>query len=109
MAAGKRRKRIVIEQSTLVADAAGQLVPTWSTYCERWGEALAVTGGETFRARQLEADVTWLIRLRSDSETRGITPQMRLRFDGNTVNIGRVYDAEGRRREIEIQGKEPDP
>jgi len=108
MAAGKRRKRVTIEQPTEAADASGQLVQSWSTYCQRWGQVDAVGGDETYERRQLQAETQWLITLPNDSETRGIRPTMRIVCEGRTINIARVYDPDGRRVRIEIQGTNPE-
>lgn len=106
--AGQRRTRVTIEQPTVAPDAAGQLVATWTTYCSRWARVAAAGGDESFERRQLQAETQWVINLPNDSQTRAITTAMRVTWGGRVVNIARVYDPDGRRVEIEIQGTNPE-
>ena len=106
MPAGKRRTLVTIEQSTEADDASGQPLPTWSTFIQRWGDFEATGGSERFRGRQVSAQVTHVVELLSDSQTRAITPGMRLAVGTKTVNITVARELNGEKKLVELQGIE---
>lgn len=94
------RHRITIQQRTKGTNASGEVTDTWSTYATRWAD-IEPTGARetTVGGRQTVAEVGYRITLHSDAQTRAITPQMRVSYDGRQLNIGGKYD-EGERREF---------
>ena len=75
----------------------------WELYCARHVEEQQLGGKEALIAQQVMADVSGLYRLRDDPITQGITPKMRLRVDGRTLNIVRAVRVGYPIREIELQ------
>jgi head-tail adaptor len=62
-----------------------------------------VRGSETFRGRQLEANVTHVI------ETRwydGILPTHRVIWDSKTIDLSAAIDRDGRKRFLELHGNQ---
>ena len=104
--AGQLSNRITIQAPTTTQDAAGQPMRTWATLAGPVvlpAKVESVAGGETIRGRQVSAvaQVMFTIRYRSD-----ITTQMRVLWDGRTLNIVRASDPYGDRRELRIECKE---
>lgn len=105
MQAGKLRHRITIQQNTANLEepaADGTVTKTWSAlHTNRPAEVLAVSGGETLRGGvQLAATTSHTIRTRYVS---GISPEMRITWNGLTLGITHVRDLDGRRRELLIE------
>jgi SPP1 family predicted phage head-tail adaptor len=104
--AGSLRHRITIQEATLTQDAHGQPIASWGTLAG--GRNLparvdSVEGGERIRGRQVAAEATTLFTTRY---LRGITPQMRVTYQGRTLPIVRVSDPDGKRLELRIECKE---
>lgn len=94
------RHRITVEQRTTGTNASGEVTETWSTYINRWADVAPVSAREmTIGGKQTVAEVGYRLTLFSDRQTRAITPEMRVKYDGRTLQIGGKYD-EGERREF---------
>jgi SPP1 family predicted phage head-tail adaptor len=83
-------------------------VPSWGTYAVRWAAVEPLTGREYFTAQQMQATVTTRIRLRYWAN-HGISPKMRVAWDGRLFEIDSVQEVKSGRRELhlmctEIQG-----
>lgn len=90
MRAGALRERIIIETATEAADGSGQLIRTWATYKANVpAEHKDVSGGETFRGRQLSAQAAHLFRIRTIA---GVTTEMRVNWDGTYYGIVNVSE-----------------
>jgi len=64
-------------------------------------------GGERHQNKQQQADITHRVRMRSDSQSRTITPRdWLLLADGTRLDIERVYDVDLRKVELAIECKE---
>lgn len=93
---------MTIEQATKTENASGELTASWATWITRFAEVEPLRAQESVIGnRQTVAEVGYRIRLHSDSQTRQITPQMRVQYQGRTLEIGGQYD-EGERREFVI-------
>jgi len=108
MQAGQLRQRVIIQKDTPTQDSVGQPVPSWGTHLTRWAAVEPLTGREYFTAQQTQAEVTTRIRLRYSSG-HGITPKMRVIWDGRIFEIDTVAEVKSGRRELhlmctEIQG-----
>jgi len=97
------KDRIAIQTSTDSQDAAGQIVPTWSTYATVWACITPLIGREYLASRQLQAEVSGKIRIRY---LAGVTPKMRVLFNGRYFNILTVMDVNERHVEMIIMVKE---
>lgn len=63
-----------------------------------------IAGQETIRGAQIEPGITTIIRTRFREDIPAL-PDMQLRFEGQALQIVRVYDPDGYRRELEIQAR----
>ena len=104
--AGEYDQRVTIWQnkSDRSANTDGQRPEDSEQYIQRWARVKPISGGERFLAQQTKADVTHRVWMHSDSRTRAITPKMWLTLrDGTRLNIKRVFDAELRNIEVELE------
>jgi len=93
-----RRNRITIEQESSTQDELGQPVPTWTTVAANLpAEILGVGGGETIRGQQVDAGITSVVTIRYRS---GLSPKMRIVHNSRNLNIAKVNDPDGFRREL---------
>lgn len=104
--AGSYDQRVTIQQlnPAPTRDDAGAVDRTddnnWQTYAARWASIKAISGTEINEADQTAARATHEVRLRSDSETRTITRQMRIIHGSRTLNIEHVSDLDAAKREM---------
>lgn len=103
---GQRNIRISIEANTPTTDGSGQVQKSWAELFKRWGKVVPVNGEESFKGHQLQAGVTHLVYLPSDSGTRAITPENRIVLRGKTIEIMAAYDVDFERVEVVLQCKE---
>lgn len=100
---GAMRERITVETATVDA-STGQPVRTWATVVANEPAAFEqVTGGETLRGRQVEANVTAIFTVRFRSNTYSV--EQRITHNGIEYGIVRVMPVEGGRRYIELRCK----
>lgn len=88
------------------SSAAGTDDPSYTTYLRNWPCRITpVSGGETYRGRQIEATATHLIEGRW---FEGYSPTMRLYDEVNSryLNIQRIFDRDGTRQNIEVHATE---
>lgn len=101
---GRLRHYVTIQQDV---SAAGAEQPSWATFAANVPcRVYEIRGGETFRGKQMEGDVSHVI------ETRylvGLAPTMRVVWDGKTIDITSILDRDGRKRYLEIQGNQINP
>lgn len=89
---------------TEAADAAGQLVRTWTTHKANVpADHSDVSGGETFRGRQISAQASHLFRIRTIST---VTTEMRVYW--NSLYFGIVNIKEPYTREMWLECKTAD-
>lgn len=62
---GRLRHRVQIQASTATPNAFGEPVVTWTTEATRWAAVEPYTGRELFMAKQVQADITTKITMRS--------------------------------------------
>lgn len=123
MAAGKKRYRIIVERlktdaEGLTRQASGKPdksdADNWTTHVTRWAEIEEPGGGETQQEGQVRSEVTHLVWMDWDSETRTITSEMRVNWsDAGTTRIldiaranGKSQHKGGRRWKRELECKE---
>ena len=101
MGAGKYTERITVERKSDATDAAG-VRTEWEFFVTRRADVDAISGRESILHRQVAGTVDYLITLRDDSDTRQITPKMRVVWDEVTLGI---VSAIRKGREIELSCK----
>ncbi len=104
MRAGTLRNRVVIQKKD---DAASRIngETTWNDYATAWARIEPVTGRQTSDSNMMKTDseVTHRITIRF---LRGLTPDMRISFDGRIFKIEVILNIDERNRELEIQAIE---
>jgi SPP1 family predicted phage head-tail adaptor len=74
--AGQYDKRVTVWENVPSTNDDGQQVETPVEFITRWASVKPLTGRERFLAQQTQADTTHRVRVRSDGQTRTITPAM---------------------------------
>jgi SPP1 family predicted phage head-tail adaptor len=99
--AGKLDRRIVIQRATVARNSLNEPLETWSTYATLWANRKDATAGESYKAQEVDAELSARFLIRSSATTRGITPNDRVSYGGDTFNITQVREVQ-RNRWIEI-------
>lgn len=89
VSAGQLRYRVCFQNRAQAADGAGNVEGDWQDQFSRWARITPLKGGEEVTARRLQGMQPAILRVRSDSETRTVTPQWRVRdvLNGVVYNI----------------------
>jgi SPP1 family predicted phage head-tail adaptor len=104
--AAQYKTRVTIQQPVETVNAISEFTQTWETYIERWAEVLPSGGREFQAALSTNPMLQSIVRLRSDTETRAITPKMRISFNDRTLNIDAVFDERDGWRQVVIHCSE---
>jgi SPP1 family predicted phage head-tail adaptor len=98
--AGRLNKKISIESNAAARDSHGQDVESWSPHLtDIWASIDPVRGREFFAARQFNAEVTHKVTIRYRT---GISPQMRVEYQGRYFRIEAVIDPNERHEALEL-------
>ena len=100
MRAGRRSKKVTIEQKTETGvDSVGDPEVTWAAFSTQWAEVLTQSGKEFLQAREQHSELTHILTTRFVS---GVTPAMRINNGGAYYNILAAFDPSKRRQELKI-------
>lgn len=110
MRAGRLNQRITLQKKTTTFNAASHRSDSWVNQTTMWGEFVDPQGGrgrELYnQARQVQADMTHLVRIRR-WESGTITPgDYRFTFGSRTLNILAVSNPHEGRRELLLSCRE---
>lgn len=77
------RDLLIVQSSTTGTNASNETVETWSEFCRPWGAVEPLGGGEhsLTQASQNLSEVTYLVDMRSDPDTRRIKSRMQILWD----------------------------
>lgn len=103
MRIGKLRHRITIQSVTETQGTDGAIVKTWADFATVSASKTHKTSREFFAAQKVNAEMTDLFITR---HLAGVTPKMRVSFDGKYYDIIGAPDPDGRKRELHITCKE---
>jgi len=104
---GRLRHRITIKQDAGTADAAGQVVESWSAFRASVPAEVIETGGrEALFGQAIDATATHMIIIRYDSS---VTEQMQVTWGTRTLGIINARDKDGRRKEMWLTCRELKP
>lgn len=84
---GSLRRRIALDEPGLIDDDHGGVEQGWNERFQRSAEVIYLRGGETVKAARLTGQQPAVFRVRSDTSTRAITTDWRLR-DVRRVQLG---------------------
>jgi len=90
---GELDHRIVIQRATLVAGAAGDLIEQFADYVTVWAKRADSSARESFRAREVDAELDCRFTVRWSPEIETVTPKDRILLEGSTES----YNITGRR------------
>ena len=99
MQIGQMDRLVTLQQRTLIQDAAGQAVESWSTVDNIWARKLPQKGSERFTAQQVlgRAVVTYRIRYRAGLAVN----THRLLDDGRAYDLHDIREV-GRRAALDL-------
>lgn len=107
--AGKRNNYVtVMKASDSKPNASGEVIPVWSTLCERFAEAVFSSGREFVAALQVQPLLQGIIKLPFDPLTKTITARDRIVSDGKILNIVAVYNENGDNEKMVLWLQGPD-
>lgn len=105
MRAGRLRHRVTIEQKAVTRDSVGGQTVSWTTVAASLpAEVEPISGREFVELRAAQADISIRFRLRYRS---GITPAMRVQWDGNAYGIVEAINVRGMNRELQLMCSGP--
>jgi SPP1 family predicted phage head-tail adaptor len=87
---GELREQIVIERPTPSRDAYGGQIEAWSTFASPWARVVTMKGDEALRAASDQAQHAVRFQLH---HLAGVTPAMRIVWQGRTYDIREVDDS----------------
>ena len=98
------RVTFYVNSTTRTTNTDGQRPESGTVVCSRWAEVNPTSGRERMAADQQQADVTYRLRIRSDTTTRALTRKHWLTLqDGERLNIKAIYDPTQQRQELELE------
>ena len=103
MMAGRLRHRVDIESVTESQTASGQVTRSWSLFEPVWANIGRVSGNEYVQGETQIAEATHKIECRY---LAGVTPKMRVNFNGRIFNILSVANVDERGIRLEMITKE---
>lgn len=92
----RHRIKILVPKDT-VRNTHNENVVQYALYKEVWAKVVPKTGREYDEAQKLRAETTYNVYLRYD---RNVTPDMRVEWNGITMNIESVLNLDGRSEEL---------
>lgn len=98
---GKLRHRLKIyDKGTVTRNGTGEEIAAYDALVATvWGAVEPLSGREFLEATQLQADVTFRIRIRYRNDIR---PEMRVVEGTHTYHIEAVLDQRGERKEVHL-------
>lgn len=103
MRAGDLRHRITIQVAARSQNSMGEWIDTWSDLDTVWAAVEPLAGKRYFEAKQANADVTGIVRLRYRT---GLQPTMRLKYGDRILQIVSIVHPKERGNETHIYYKE---
>lgn len=102
MARPSRIHRIRIETPTTSRDTRGGVTKTWAPFAVVWAAVRSLSGTEVIAAQQRVPESTHEMDTYYIS---GVTPKMRVVFDGSTYDVLAAIDPDHRKRDLKIMAR----
>lgn len=106
IAAGRKDKRVTLEQVTTAKDSYNQGVETWSTLATVWAAIAPVRGREAFAARQFSSEEQYTITINYRAD---VTTKMRVKYGSRYFRIESKADPLERHEDLELSCVEVQP
>ena len=103
---GDYHKRVTVwrNSSSRSANTDGQRPESGEEFCRRWANVIPMRSRERFLAKQTKQDVTHVVVMRWDSQTKNITSAYWLTLpDGTRLDIKSIFDVDGKNYELELE------
>jgi len=100
--AGEYRFRGMIQESTEVQDAHGEMVDAWADLVKVWMKIVPVKDQELIARNREESVTTHKVFLRYSSEVAGVNSTMRILFGARVFAIQSVLNLGERNRDLEL-------
>jgi SPP1 family predicted phage head-tail adaptor len=101
---GRMRDLVTFYRDVPTVAADGEKVEGATEWFSTWAEVVPIQGRERILAMQQQSDVTYRVRVRSDSLTRQLSPiHWLLLPDGTRLNITRIFDPDRKRAYLELE------
>ena len=101
--AGKLRHSIEWQKEQTVPDGAGGVTRSWVKVTDARALVNPMTGNERWQSMRTEANITHKIFMRY---TTGLTPAMRIVFNGRAFQVKAILNIEERNKWLEIHATE---
>lgn len=98
---GDMNRRVTLQRATVVRGEFNEEIETWGTLAEVWARRDDVSAAESFRAREVGAQLTTRFRIRYSVTVATLNPRDRLVFNGRVYNITGVREKQ-RNRWLEV-------
>ena len=105
--AGDLDRLITIQRATVTPNGFNEPIETWGDHATVWASRRDASAYETYRAQEVDAEISARFRVRWSSQTADVSARDRIRFDGRIYNIVGVRDVERNRwREIDAVARQ---
>lgn len=101
--AGRLRKRVTIQQSSLAGNTYGEQTKTWTTFKQVWAAVEPLQGREFWAGQQVQNETTYRVRIRY---LAGVVPQMRILYGTKVLNIQQIINPQERNIELQLMCSE---
>lgn len=82
--AGSLNSRVQIQRASITYSETNQPLETWGTIATRWGEVKKLSGSEAVKAKQLQAEASYQIKMRDGFD---LLETDRLVHGGKVLNV----------------------
>lgn len=101
--AGDLRSRIAVQRVSRTTDAAGGGLLSWSTFATVWARVATRAGAQNLDYDRLQTDLRHHVTIRFRDD---IAAGDRVLWDGRTLRIEAVVDADGHKRWLVLDCRE---
>ncbi len=104
MRAGELRHPITIQMATTGRDSVGERTMTWTSGRNTWAAIWPLRGEEYFASQQLQAGLTYKVRIRFQTLANGttISPEHRIKVNSDYLAINSVTNIDERNIMLEM-------
>jgi SPP1 family predicted phage head-tail adaptor len=97
MPAGRYKQRITIQDPARLKNSTGEVESVWTEHSSRWAEVRELSGSERYIDPVVMETASHQVKMRYEP---GITQDMRILYDGKTLDIRSIIDPDERKREL---------
>lgn len=105
---GDLRHRMTFQTLSLTSDGQGGATRTWEDSFTVWGEIKPLSSYQKNFAEQLQKNVSHKVTVRYNTDTSGITTDMRFTYDSRTFEVKSPLTIDERKAYITFDANEGD-